>query len=82
MSQSKVLLNVYSVHNYLGNCEGVVVGIFILNTWKIAFRRQTTRSFHPDFDVWTCHGCTNVKEILGITEAFPLCCSHTVKTYK
>lgn len=32
---------------------------------------------HPDFDVWPSHACTNVKEILGITEAFPLYCSHT-----
>lgn len=50
--------------------------------WPLLMRSHFHSSlctFHPDFDVWSSHACTNVREILGITEAFPLCCSHTVK---
>lgn len=31
------------------------------------------------FDVWSSRVCTHVREILGIREAFPLCCSGTGK---
>lgn len=53
--------------------------------WKITSRDEKAFSltvpprFFLFFDVWGRCACAHVREILGITEAFPLCSSHTVK---
>lgn len=63
------------IHPFIST--GVLDGISSITIWKIASLDECT--FLPDFDVCSRHGCTNVKEILGISEAFPPCCSHTVQ---
>lgn len=49
-----------------------------LSWWETILTALCARSTHV-FDVWTNRACTHVREILGITEAFPLCSSHTVE---
>lgn len=49
-----------------------------LSWWETILTALCARSTHV-FDVWTNRACAHVREILGITEAFPLRGSHTVK---